>query len=152
MNIMKRIVIFIFLLLFSVKLSSQDAFLTTNKNTQQFANENLKSISSEITRIHLEMIFNDLIAKNHFSKKQVAILNNFQELVDFKMKTNGYSFEAMDKNAINLFAANRILFWRMDVTSSKALYEFYVTKSENDTQKLSYAFVLEKETWKIIRN
>lgn len=68
------------------------------------------------------------------------------------MKTNGYSFEAMDKNAFNLFESNLILFWRMDVTSTKALYEFYVTKSENETQKLSYTFVLEKENWKLTHN
>lgn len=142
----------ILLLFFSLNLSSQDSN-TKMKNDSTHLNklQNNNSIDY-VTKTHLRMIFNDLIAKNHFSKKQVAILNNFQELVDFKMKTNGYSFEAMDKNAINLFAANRILFWRMDVTSTKALYEFYVTKSENDTQKLSYAFVLEKETWKIIRN
>ena len=141
-----------FLLFFSLNLSSQDSN-TKMKNDSTHLNklQNNNSIDY-VTKTHLRMIFNDLIANNYFSKKQVAILNNFQELVDFKMKTNGYSFEAMDKNAFNLFESNLILFWRMDVTSTKALYEFYVTKSENETQKLSYTFVLEKENWKLTHN
>lgn len=142
----------ILLLFFSLNLSSQDSN-TKMKNDSTHLNklQNNNSIDY-VTKTHLRMIFNDLIANNYFSKKQVAILNNFQELVDFKMKTNGYSFEAMDKNAFNLFESNLILFWRMDVTSNKALYEFYVTKSENETQKLSYTFVLEKENWKLTHN
>ena len=141
-----------FLLFFSLNLSSQDSN-TKMKNDSTHLNklQNNNSIDY-VTKTHLRMIFNDLIANNYFSKKQVAILNNFQELVDFKMKTNGYSFEAMDKNAFKFFESNLILFWRMDVTSTKALYEFYVTKSENETQKLSYTFVLEKENWKLTHN
>lgn len=147
---MKQILMFFFLQL-CVITQAQD-FPKIGKEMQQIASIEVKSDLKAITKIHLEMIFKDLIETKKFSKKQIAILDNYEVLKDFRFSTNGYSFEAIDKSAINLTFVNRLLFWRMDVTQNKALYEFYLSNSDNDTQKLSYAFVLEKETWKLIRN
>ena len=136
------------------------SLLFLNANSQSFSDKENKQLSennsylekTSLTKLHLNLIFTELIKENKFSKNKIAILKNYQVLNNYAFSQNRYSFEVLDKAGIQLNNVNRIIFWRMDLSSDKAHYEFYLSTSEVNTQKLSYLFVLENGKWKLIQN
>lgn len=136
------------------------SLLFLNANSQSFSDKENKQLSennsylekTSLTKLHLNLIFTELIKENKFSKNKIAILKNYQVLNNYTFSQNRYSFEVLDKAGIQLNNVNRIIFWRMDLSSDKAHYEFYLSTSEVNTQKLSYLFVLENGKWKLIQN
>lgn len=134
--------------------------LFLNANSQSFSDKENKQLSennsylekTSLTKLHLNLIFTELIKENKFSKNKIAILKNYQVLNNYTFSQNRYSFEVLDKAGIQINNVNRIIFWRMDLSSDKAHYEFYLSTSEVNTQKLSYLFVLENGKWKLIQN
>lgn len=120
-------------------------------NLQQTVNVEIQSDFNEITKIHLDLIFNDLISSNEFSKKQVTILRNYAFLKNYRFSNKVYSFETVEKSGIQMAIANLVVFWRMDVSSEKAHYEIFLSHSEGNTKKIAYFFVLEEGNWKLIR-
>jgi len=146
---MKQIFKIFFLLLY-VSIQAQEYPKIAN-NLQQTVNVEIQSDFNEITKIHLDLIFNDLISSNEFSKKQVTILRNYAFLKNYRFSNKAYSFETVEKSGIQLAIANLVVFWRMDVSSEKAHYEIFLSHSEGNTKKIAYFFVLEEGNWKLIR-
>mgnify|MGYP006194176637 FL=1 len=145
---MKQISLFLMLLLF-LNANSQSF---SDKENKQLSENNSYLEKTSLTKLHLNLIFTELIKENKFSKNKIAILKNYQVLNNYAFSQNRYSFEVLDKAGIQLNNVNRIIFWRMDLSSDKAHYEFYLSTSEVNTQKLSYLFVLENGKWKLIQN
>lgn len=146
---MKQIFKILFLLLY-ISIQAQEYPKIAN-NLQQTVNVEIQSDFNEITKIHLDLIFNDLISSNEFSKKQVTILRNYEFLRNYRFSNKVYSFETVEKSGIQMAIANLVVFWRMDVSSEKAHYEIFLSHSEGNTKKIAYFFVLEKGNWKLIR-
>lgn len=145
---MKQILHLLLLLMF-LDASSQSF---SNSENQQLSDNSSHLEKVSITKSHLNSIFTELIKEKKFSNNRIAILKNYEVLKNYNFSNNGYSFEVLDKAAIQLNNVNRLLFWRMDISSDRAHYEFYLSTSDSDTQKLSYLFVLEGEKWKLIQN
>jgi|TARA_B100000768_G_C11280367_1_gene378239 hypothetical protein len=107
-------------------------------------------LNQDIVKSHLDIIFNELIKNQEFSKNQIIILNNYSFLENYSYSNGNYFFEAKEKSGINLDIANSLLFWRMDISTDEAHYEFYISHAENNTQKFSYKFILENGSWELI--
>lgn len=136
------------------------SLLCLNANSQRFPakgnphlSENTHHLEkTSITKLHLNLIFTALLQENKLSKNKIAILRNYEVLNDYSFSKDRYYFEVVDKAGIELNNVDKVLFWRMDLTSDRAHYEFYLSTSEVKTQKLSYLFVLEQGKWKLKQN
>ena len=140
---MNKIIINFFLIFF---FSAYPQQFTDNEIT---TNIELKSDIESIAKIHLDLIFTDLIKNDKFSKKQIVILNNYEVLKNYTFSKSDYLIEAKEKSGLNIATSNTLLFWRMDILSEKAYYEFYISHTEKETQKFSYKFLLENDIWKM---
>lgn len=145
---MKQILLLLMSLLF---LNANSQRFSDNENRQHSENNSYLEKTS-LTELHLNLIFTELLRENKFSKNKIAILRNYEVLNNYTFSKDGYSFEVVDKAGIELNNVDKVLFWRMDLTSDRAHYEFYLSTSEVKTQKLSYLFVLEQGKWKLKQN
>lgn len=100
-------------------------------------------------KVHLEAIFSDLIQSKKLSKKKIEILNNYEFLNAFNLSTKGYSFASIEKSDLNINRANQIFFWRMDISTTTAHYEFYLTTNENVSEHFSYVFEFKEGKWNL---
>ncbi|MEN8816026.1 MAG: hypothetical protein ABF274_04040 [Nonlabens sp.] len=123
------------------------ASLVSFGQSYQMTHDKNRSI---LTTQHLNLIFSDLIEKNLFSKNTVLILDNYDVLRDCKLQKKSYNFQVVDKSRLNRVNTNNILFWRMDVSDTKAHYEFYLNKSKAKSVKYDYRLQLKNGNWEIL--
>lgn len=138
----------IIVLLFCFSLQAQEK----EKTESDYLNSVLQSDTQRATKAtiskeHLNAIFSDLIKKKAFSEINIKILNNYEVLNDYRFLTKSYSFEVSDKAGFDISSSNQVLFWKMDINSTKALYELYVEQSDSGNMKYTYYFELINEKW-----
>lgn len=138
----------IIVLLFCFNLQAQEKEKTASEHSNSgFQSDPQRATKATISKEHLNAIFSDLIKREVFSEKNIKILNNYELLNDYRFINKSYSFEITDKAGLGLTNSNQIFFWRMDINSTKALYELYVKQSDSDNMKYEYSFELLNEKW-----
>ncbi|WP_432221852.1 hypothetical protein ACRASX_15315 [Flavobacterium sp. TMP13] len=144
---MKALVAAFLILFFSVEYSHAGSL---SKNYSQLTPNPLVNLNfKEVSKMHLDLIFSDLIDKNIFSKNKITILNSYVVLNGYQFQKDGYSFAVVEKSDLNIDQANQIFFWRMDVKATSAHYEFYLNQSNDITVKYEYLFELVNGQWLI---
>ena len=145
---MKKILL---LLMFLVVVNANSQRFSKNEN-QQLSEHNNFLEKTSITKLHLNLIFTALMHENKFSKNKIAILRNYEVLNDYTFSRDRFSFEVVDKAGIAQNNVDKVLFWRMDLSSDKAHYEFYLSTAEVSNEKLSFLFILENGKWTLKQN
>ncbi len=123
------------------------------KNVQRFSTswiDNSRIIQTDYDSQLLQMIFLDLVQKSVFSSDRVLILNTYPMLANQNNSRVGQvSFEIVDKAEWLVENGNTITFWRMDVSTNQAHFEFYLSFTDTQSVKFEYKFEKIGNEWKI---
>lgn len=124
-----------------------------DKSVQQFSASRIDN--SRITQTVndsqlLQMIFSDLVQKSVFTSNSVLILNTYPLLANQENSRVGQvSFEIVDKVEWLVENGNTIIFWRMDVSTNQAHFEFYLSFTETQSVKFEYKFEKIGNVWQL---